>query len=112
MMARFAALVRRRVGGNALSLTPLLLPPPLLRDRQSLRRDEQQTVTVFVSLHFITGADPASAMLLQFFLLVGVEVARTQRLAEYVEVQGEPLDDRVADIRLRVARRASLGAVL
>src|SRR5262249_5578421 len=84
----------------------------ILGDRQPLRGGEKQTVAVLVTLHLITGADPAPAVLIQLLLLVWIEVARTQRFAQQVEVQRESLDDRVANLGIRMGRRPRLGAVL
>src|SRR5262249_43122649 len=107
-----AAPVGRRVLDDAIGLSAVVVLRQVLGDRQSLRRDEQQTVTVFVLFHLVAGTDPAAAVLVQLRLLVGIEVARAQRFAQHVEVQGEALDHRLADLGLRVRRRPRLGAIL
>jgi hypothetical protein len=52
---------------------------------EAILADEQQAMAVFISLHLITSANPAS--FLGFLCLVRVEIARTQGFAEFVLMQ-------------------------
>lgn len=94
------------VGDEAVDLTPFVIFRQVLRDRHALLVYEQEAVAVFVDLHFVAGADPAPE--LRLGLLVLVEVARTERLAELIHMGRQALDHGLRDGRGRMKGRPAL----
>ena len=66
------------------------------RNYPALRRYEQQAVTILVLLHLITGTKPFPTRI-RFRLLVRIEVTRTQRPADLVDVLCQAKDNRFSD---------------
>ena len=63
-------------------------------------------MAVLVDLHVVAGADPRAVLHLR--LLIRVETAGAERLAEGVQVLGQTLDDRVSNGVVWMGRRARL----
>src|SRR5262245_15746673 len=84
----------------------------VLGDRQPLRGDEQQAVTVFPFLHLVAGAKPPAPVLLKLLTLVRVEVAGAEGSPHFLQVGGQPLDDRLRHPRVGVRRRTRLRPVV
>jgi hypothetical protein len=57
----------------------------VLCDRKAVLADEQEAVAVFIRLHLVAGADPAS--LLNLLRLVRIEITRAERFAELILMQ-------------------------
>src|SRR5713226_4861132 len=95
---------------DAVRLTPLVVFGQVLGDGQTLGRDEEQAVAVLVLLHLVAGAYPAP--LLSLGRRIRIEVTGAERLADLLDVPGEPRHDRLGDGPVGVERRARLLGVL
>src|SRR5690349_20478226 len=74
----------------------------IFRNRHPIFSNKQKTVTVFVDLHFIAGANPSSELGFGFFVLV--EVARAERFPEFVDMGSQSLDHCLRDSRIGMHR--------
>jgi hypothetical protein len=78
----------------------------VLCDGKTILADEQKAVAVFIGLHLVTGADPAS--FLGFLRLIGIEIARTKGFSELVLMQRQAFDDYLRHLRIRMEGSATL----
>src|SRR5947207_1764695 len=83
-----AAFIRGWILNQPVSRSPFMIGWQILGNRKSLLVHEEQAVAIFVDLHVIAGADPGAV--LDFFFLAGIEPAGTKRLAQGVDVVGQP----------------------
>ena len=93
---RLPPLVRRGIFHQPVTLPPFMILREVLGYRHPVRRHEQQAVTILPLLHLVAGADPLAAAG-HFGLLVGVEVAGTQRPAQFVEIHSQAGHHRVGN---------------
>src|SRR4029077_13012557 len=105
-----AALVRMLVLRDSVGVAALVVFGQVFGDRQSVRPDEQQAVAVLVLLHLVAGADPAA--LLGLGCRVWIEVARAERLADLLDMPGEPGHHGLGYGPVGVERRARLLGIL
>ena len=78
-------------------------------NRLSFVIHEQQAVAVLVNLHIIASAYPGA--MLRFSLLVRIETARTQRLAESCKISRQAHHNRFANLPVRVRDGSRLLAI-
>src|SRR5262249_48909012 len=109
LVAQRPALVGCRVLDHAVHLSALVVGGQVLGDRQTLRRDEQQTVAVLVDLHVVAGTDPGAVLILG--LLAGVEAPGPQRPPQGVAVHRQSFDHRFGDLGVWMRRRPRFLAV-
>ena len=89
-MFQSSPFLRSRVRDDAIHLPSFVAFREIFRDRQAIFPDKQQAVAVLVDLHFIASAHPATEF--GFGVLILVEVARAEGLAQLVHVHGEAFD--------------------
>src|SRR5262249_4777502 len=87
------ALVWIGVFHQTIDLPPFVIFREIFRDRQTLRVYEQQSMTILVGLHLVTGADPTAQFSLS--LLVRIKIARTEWLTHFFNMPRQPFDDDV-----------------
>jgi len=78
---------------QTIDLPPFVIFREIFRDWQTLRVYEQQSMTVFIRLHLVTGADPTPEFGLSLF--VWIKITRTERLAHLFDMPRQPFDDDV-----------------
>jgi nitric oxide reductase NorD protein len=104
-------LVRGRIGDHPIDFTTFMAFGQVLRNRHAIFANKQQTVAIFVDLHFVARADPSPEF--GFGLFVFVEITGAERLAEFIDVHGQSFDDRIRDGCIRMHRRSTfLGKTL
>src|SRR5208283_4226566 len=110
MVARLSALFRRGIRHQAVNLSPLVLFRKVFGDGETFGTHEEQTVAVLTPLHLVAGTNPVTARR-QLGCLIRIEVARTERTAELVDVCRQPEHDGFGDVPIGVNRRAALLAI-
>ena len=104
-MAERPAFFRRRIRDDAVTLTAFMIFRQVLGNRHAVLPDEEQAMAIFIDLHLVAGAHPASQ--LGFGLLVRIKVARAEGFAQFVHVGGKAQHDRISDGLIRVHGRAA-----
>ena len=81
-----AALFRNGVFHYSVDLSAFMVFGQILGDRQTFLVCKKQSMTVLVYLHVIAGTNPSPVF--NFFVLVRIETARTQRPPQLIDILG------------------------
>ena len=80
-MPKGTAFVWMGVFHQTIHLPPFVIFREIFCNWQTLRVYEQQSMTVLVGLHLVTGTDPTPEFSLS--LLIRIKITRTERLAHF-----------------------------
>ena len=87
------ALLWMGVFHQTIDLASFVIFREIFGNRQTLRVYKQQSMTILVGLHFVTGADPTPEFGLS--LLVRIKITGTERLAHFLNMPRQSFDDDV-----------------
>src|SRR6185437_1801316 len=79
-----AAFVGGRIGDQTIHFSTFVAIRQIFRNRHPIFPNKKETMTVFVDLHFVAGADPPSELGFGFFVLV--KIARAEWFPEFVDM--------------------------